>query len=293
MNEYVKLKSIYETNLSEVALMQSKTNPTHLVIFKRNLMDYASSTPLDEYKILRKLNHPNIVKPLDYVPNEKIIILQYIKGKDLIDLITECGNKNEKLDEEDIHRYFVQIISALEHCHNNGYVHRDIKLENIMINNNNNAILVDFGFAIEITALKNSTTTNMDACGTIEYVSPEIINSIRLKTDNYKNDPKPSDIWALGVVLFALFTFKMPFEGKKGHIIFEKVLNDKLDLSAFTDENLKYLLKGMLHKDPSKRFTTNQIKKSKWYNKYNKKNQIGRSSSLSYLSNAFKNFLSY
>ena len=109
---------------------------------------------------------------------------------------------NRKLDERDVKRFYKELVEGINYCHEKNIVHRDIKMENILIDDNKNVKIIDFGFSIISEPDKKLNIF----CGTPSYMAPEIVSKI-----NYKGTP--ADIWALGILLFALLTGTFPFRG--------------------------------------------------------------------------------
>lgn len=158
-----------------------------------------------ESQAAASLSHPNIVSIYD-VGMERIddhdvyyIVMEYIKGKTLKDLIKE----KRKLSVEETIDYSIQIAEALEHAHKNHIVHRDIKPHNIMITEDGRVKVTDFGIARAATF---STVTNTSTVvGSVHYFSPE-------QARGRYTDEK-SDIYSLGIVMYEMITGKVPFEG--------------------------------------------------------------------------------
>jgi serine/threonine protein kinase len=156
---------------------------------------------LDEAKKMVKVKHPNIIQVMDLIDAGDIvaIVMEYIEGLTLKDLIDDKG----KLSNYEIDSIFLQILIALQHVHEAGYVHRDIKPSNFMITKNGDIKLADFGIAKD----KNSTvfTETGIQMGTPMYMSPEQIKS-------FKDVDLRSDIYSLGIVLYEMVYGSFPFD---------------------------------------------------------------------------------
>ena len=108
------------------------------------------------------------------------------------------------MKEEEAWDIFKAILNVIDYCHNQNIVHRDIKMENILVDPNTHQIkIIDFGFSLKLSSLSNVVT---NYCGTPAYMSPEIVKKI-------PHQPHYSDIWALGILLFVMLTGKFPFRG--------------------------------------------------------------------------------
>jgi len=146
--------------------------------------------------------HVNIVKLLDLFENSDhyYIVLEYMAGKDLFDYIQK---RNFVLNEDRVKQIGIQIIQAVRYLHEFGIVHRDLKLENIMMSDTSNLAkpkIVDFGLAKII----GPSETADEPFGTLGYVAPEV-----LKKKPYTFS---CDVWSIGCILYALLSGSLPFD---------------------------------------------------------------------------------
>jgi serine/threonine-protein kinase HSL1 (negative regulator of Swe1 kinase) len=128
----------------------------------------------------------------------RYLVLEYVEGGELFDYVSTHG----PLPEEEAVRLFRQIISGLAYCHRFNICHRDLKPENILLDGNHNIKLADFGMA----ALQPAGHWLNTSCGSPHYAAPEIIYGRRYRGDR-------ADIWSCGIILFALLTGFLPFDG--------------------------------------------------------------------------------
>ena len=249
---------------------------------------------LYETDLMKKLNHPNITKILEMFEDEKyfMIIMEYINGGNLFSFV----KKRRKLSEKTAKFLFRQIIQGIKYIHEQNIVHRDIKLENLLIDLNNNVKICDFGIGRKI---ENKNQLLHDQCGTLMYMAPEILLSSKEK--GY--EPFPVDIWSSGISLYIMLSGTLPFnyKNKKNEDDEEEEENEeeeesfsekskskkneednfKLQYSIVYKEPKKIekisdeardLLKGLLNKDPKKRLTCEQILNHPWLNNCKEKN---------------------
>jgi len=228
---------------------------------------------LYETNLMRKLNHPNITKILETFEDDKyiLIIMEYINGGNLFSFV----KKRRKLSEKISKFLFRQIILGIQHIHSKKIVHRDIKLENILIDLNNRIKICDFGIGI---MLDSEEELIHEQCGTPMYMAPEII--LNSKKEGYKG--YPVDIWSAGIALYIMLSGTLPFLYKNNKSE-KNEIDNSVSLSNNNNYQLQYsiinkspkkikkispeardLLKGLLNKDPSKRLTIDEILNHPW-----------------------------
>lgn len=241
---------------------QNTSEPLALKISKKN------SPYENEKKILSSLNHKGIVKLFDSFQegSKQILVLEY--GKDLYDHVMENGNFSEK----DAKKQFKPIFEAVNYLHKNKIIHRDIKLENIILTEKQELKLIDFDLAYQNkpdNSINNNNNnisnknvnTPLNPCGTFQYVAPEI-----LKNADYD---KEIDIWALGITLYAAVIGMFPFESEDLYTYTFSALTQNPDFD-FDDIKVSNdfidLIKKMLEKNPAKRITINECLNHPWFN---------------------------
>ncbi|VDM14473.1 unnamed protein product [Wuchereria bancrofti] len=154
-----------------------------------------------EIRIMSALNHPNIIQIFEVFENRDkiILVMEYASGGELYDYVSTFGS----LPEPEARRIFRQITSAILYCHKHKVAHRDLKLENILLDANNNAKIADFGLS---NYFSDKTLLNT-FCGSPLYASPEIINGTPYRGPEV-------DCWSLGILLYTLVYGSMPFDGR-------------------------------------------------------------------------------
>ena len=154
--------------------------------------------PPPKIDFLDTLRHPNMVRMFDTIirPEETLIIMELIDGGDMFDYLERTG----ALPEAACRRFWRQLLSAVEFLHSNNIVHRDCKLDNLVLDSEHNLKLIDFGFACSFTEGEQFHVF----CGSPDYAAPELVASVPY------NGPDV-DIWACGVILYLLATSYLPF----------------------------------------------------------------------------------
>lgn len=233
------------------------------IINKQGVLDADANLEIikSEIAIHSRIEHPFIVKLHSFSEDEInfYMIMDYISQGNLFKVI-----KNSKgLNEDFAFKYFIQICSAIQFLHRNGYVHRDIKPENILIGEDFNSKLCDFGWCVDVTQSERKTF-----CGTFEYMAPEIVNE-----QNYNYS---IDVWSLGVLLFEMTHGYSPFVGTKGKAknmndIFSNINQRNFEIKAKISEECKDLIQKLLTIDSNKRIKINEIFEHPWVQKFESK----------------------
>ena len=212
----------------------------------------------NEIFILQQLNNENdnIMKLYDVINTNRYLylILEYIDGISLLEFIQR--DKKRRIEENICKDIFYQIVKAILYCQKKNICHRDIKLENILIINNNIIKLIDFGFAVKC---KRNEYQDF-YCGTLYYMPPEIVNK-------QKYIPFYSDIWSLGVLLYTMLFGNFPFKSKKESELFELINKAKLDFpdDIEVSEEVKNLLFKIIVIKPTKRISLEDILNDPWF----------------------------
>ena len=206
-----------------------------------------------EISILKEISHPNIIKFIEKIySNSKIyLILEYAKG---ITLKSYMKNQpNQKLNEFKAKKIFIQLIFALSYLHNNKICHRDIKLDNIIIDDKLNIKIIDLGLGVHFQENKKLNFF----CGTPFFMAPEIF-----KKEFYYG---PSvDIWSAGIVLYILLCGKLPFKSNNEKNLKQIICNGYINFPNYLSFSVKDLIQKMLCVNPLNRINCNQILKHLW-----------------------------
>ena len=254
---YKIIKLLGEGSFGKAYLGVSDKDGSNCVIKQipvEGLSDQEKRETFNEASILKKLDHQNIIKFkevfLSRKPTQSLnIVTEFADGGDLSQKIEAQKKLKEHFPETQILDYFTQICLALQHMHKKKIIHRDLKSGNVFLMKSGLVKLGDFGIS---KGFKNTWEKAKTMVGTPYYLSPEIINS--------KPYDAKSDIWALGVLLYELMTFKMPFEANSLPMLSLKISKGKYPNppSVYSNE-LKDILKRCLTLDPEQRPNIDQL----------------------------------
>ena len=204
----------------------------------------------NEIKYLKLLNHPNIIKIYEVIENDSsfFIVMEYATGGELFNYIV----LKEKLDEKETSFFFYQIIQGVRKIHEKKICHRDIKPENLLLAKNNIIKIIDFGLSSEYEEVLSTP------CGSPCYASPEMI-----KGQKYKG--LSIDLWACGVILFAMLFGYLPFDDKDNNILFKKILDCEIDYPEENEIDIGKdaidLINKILNPEPEKRIGLDEVEK--------------------------------
>ena len=255
LNIYHKVKLLGKGTFGEVYLV--KHNITGIiramkVIDKNNVElqgeELSDEEILNEINILKKIDHPNIMKIFEFYKTSTTyyLILEFCEGGNLYDFVYE-----NHLSEFQVIYIMFQIFSAMNYCHKMKILHRDLKPDNILIKKNQDGLcrvkICDFG----TSSIFKKGEKQKEIIGTLCYMAPEVLN------EEYN---QKCDLWSCGVIMYILLTGKRPFFGRDDDQIIEKILFDKYnsDLLKKYNKYTKDLLSKLLEKDPEKRISAEE-----------------------------------
>ncbi|KAG2648653.1 CBL-interacting protein kinase 26-like [Panicum virgatum] len=209
-----------------------------------------------EISIMRLVRHPSVLQLFEVMASKSKIyfVLEYAKGGELFNKISKG-----KFSEDVARRYFHQLISAVEYCHSQGVYHRDLKPENLLLDDNENLKVSDFGLSALAESKRHDGLLHT-TCGTPAYVAPEVLS--RRGYDGSK-----ADIWSCGVILFVLVAGYLPFHDPNLIEMYRKISKAEYRCPRPFSTELKGLVFRMLEPDPSTRISISRIKRSTWYRK--------------------------
>lgn len=221
----------------KVPLAEMESDPVLIERFRR------------EEEIGQTLDHPGVVKTFNSEErSRRYMVIEWVDGQ----LLRTILNQEKKLPVERAVNITLRICDALDYMHKHGIVHRDLKPENVMVDENDQIKLIDFGIAMKEDA-RRLTFVNVSAMlGTPDYISPEQVKGGR--------GDQRSDIYALGIMLYEMLTGRVPFVGPNPlAVINERVLNEPKPPRELNEEispELEEILYRALEREPRHRYAT-------------------------------------
>ena len=208
-----------------------------------------------EFDMLAKFNHPNVILVAEIFEssNSFYSVMEYCEGGELFNYIV----KNQRLNEDEAAFFYYQLINGLEYIHSLGIVHRDLKPENLLLTNEHILKIIDFGLSNYFKSQPDQELL-ITPCGSPCYASPEMVAG--KKYNGFK-----IDIWATGIILYAMLCGYLPFEDKNNDDLFKKILECKVKYPSYVGEKSKDLIKKILVNDPEKRITIPEIKRHPFF----------------------------
>ncbi|KAF2706541.1 serine/threonine protein kinase-like protein Kin1 [Pleomassaria siparia CBS 279.74] len=207
-----------------------------------------------EAAIVSLLNHPYICGMRDVVRTNYhwYMLFEYVNGGQMLDYIISHG----RLKEKQARKFARQIASALDYCHRNSIVHRDLKIENILISKTGDIKIIDFGLS-NLFSPRNLLKT---FCGSLYFAAPELLQA--------KQYTGPEvDVWSFGIVLYVLVCGKVPFDDQSMPQLHAKIKKGHVDYPPWLSAECRNLIHRMLQTDPAQRLTLGEIMNHPWLTK--------------------------
>ena len=203
-----------------------------------------------EIQILKKLDHENIVKLYETIDTSRqlYLVMELIKGKSMLNYIKNKHGK--RMDESEGIRVFKQVLDGIRFCHQQNIVHRDIKMENVLLDDRLNVKIIDFGFSTWSPPLQKLKIF----CGTPSYMAPEIVN----KKEYYG---PPADMWSLGVLLYAMLCGSFPFKGVTELELYRNISKGLFSVPTYVSGLARNLICKLLNVNPQRRPSADDIAK--------------------------------
>ncbi|RCV27443.1 hypothetical protein SETIT_5G325500v2 [Setaria italica] len=209
-----------------------------------------------EIAVLRRVRHPNIVHLFEVMATKTKIyfVMELVRGGELFSRVSKG-----RLREDTARRYFQQLVSAVAFCHARGVFHRDLKPENLLVGEDGNLKVSDFGLSAVADQFRPDGLLHT-FCGTPAYVAPEVLG--RRGYDGAK-----ADVWSCGVILFVLMAGYLPFHDKNLMAMYKKIYKGEFRCARWFSKDLTSLLMRILDTNPNTRITLPEIMESRWFKK--------------------------
>ncbi|KAF8409066.1 hypothetical protein HHK36_005138 [Tetracentron sinense] len=209
-----------------------------------------------EISVMHLVRHPNVVQLFEVMASKSKIYfaMEYVKGGELFNKVAKG-----KLKEDVARKYFQQLVSAIDFCHSRGVYHRDLKPENLLLDENGNLKVSDFGLSALLESRRQDGLLHT-TCGTPAYVAPEVINK-----KGY--DGAKADIWSCGVVLFVLMAGYLPFQDTNLMEMYRKISKGEFRCPQWFSSEVRKLLLKIIDPNPSTRITLAKLKENPWFKK--------------------------
>lgn len=250
VGNYTLGKVIGEGAYGKVRLGTHRITSTRVAI--KQIPKAMSASLTREIHHHRQLHHPHVTQMYEVIATESHIwiVTELCCGGELFDYLAEKG----RLSERESSIIFGQLALAVAYLHEKGIVHRDLKLENVLLDERCRVKLGDFGFTREYDRGVYMETF----CGTTGYAAPEMLQGKRYLGPEV-------DVWSMGVILYCLLTGTLPFDDDDEAIMKEKVIKGKYEDPEWLSTDARDLVRSILEVDPAKRLTIPQILASPWF----------------------------
>ncbi|TKS68131.1 Maternal embryonic leucine zipper kinase [Collichthys lucidus] len=258
-DELYKYYEVYETigsgGFAKVKLGRHLLTGQKVAIKIMNKKDLGDDLPRVKLEIeaMKSLSHQHVCRLYHVIETSTQIfmVLEYCIGGELFDYIIA----KDRLSEEETRVFFRQIVSALAYVHSQGYAHRDLKPENLLIDEDHNLKLIDFGLCAKPKGGLGYEL--MTCCGSPAYAAPELIQGKAYIGSE-------ADVWSMGVLLFALLCGYLPFDDDNCMVLYRKIARGKYDNPRWLSPGSILLLNQMMQVDPKRRLTVRQLLDHPW-----------------------------
>ncbi|CAI0423902.1 unnamed protein product [Linum tenue] len=243
----------YARNLQTGATVAIKIIDKERVLRASGMMEQIKR----EISVMKMIRHPNVVELYEVLATKTKIyfVMEYVKGGELFDKVAKG-----KLNEDDARKYFRQLISAVDYCHSRGVSHRDLKPENLLLDEDGNLKVSDFGLSA-LAESKRQDGLLHTTCGTPAYVAPEVIMK-----KGY--DGSKADIWSCGVILYVLLAGYLPFHDSNIMELYRKIAKGEFKkFPSWVTSEVRKLLSKILDPNPNTRIPIAKIMKNSWFRK--------------------------
>ncbi|NP_001242199.1 CBL-interacting serine/threonine-protein kinase 1-like [Glycine max] len=228
------------------------------IIDKNTIVDInITNQIIREIATLKLLRHPNVVRLYEVLASKTKIymVLEYVNGGELFDIIASKG----KHIEGEGRKLFQQLIDGVSYCHTKGVFHRDLKLENVLVDNKGNIKITDFGLSALPQHLREDGLLHT-TCGSPNYVAPEVLA-------NKGYDGATSDTWSCGVILYVILPGHLPFDDRNLVVLYQKIFKGDVQIPKWLTPGARNMIRRILDPNPETRITMAGIKEDPWFKK--------------------------
>ncbi|CAJ0965668.1 unnamed protein product [Ranitomeya imitator] len=206
-----------------------------------------------EIEAMKNLSHQHVCRLYHVIetPKKIFMVLEYCPGGELFDYIIA----KDRLSEDEARVFFRQIVSAVAYIHSQGYAHRDLKPENLLIDEDQNLKLIDFGLCARPKGGMDYHL--MTCCGSPAYAAPELVQGKAYIGSE-------ADIWSMGVLMYALMCGFLPFDDDNVMLLYKKIMRGKYEIPKWLSPGSVLLLSQMLQVDPKKRISVKHLLRHPW-----------------------------
>ena len=256
IGDYIVKNTIGKGTFSRVKLGINRYTGEKVAIKILNKLKIVECEDLEriirEMKMLSELDNENVIKVYQIYEddNNYLIIMEYCEGGELFNYIV----KKQRLSENETAFFYYQIIKGIEYIHSKGIAHRDLKPENLLLDKDKKIKIIDFGLSNYFDGVEKLETP----CGSPCYASPEMVGG-------HKYNGFFIDVWATGIILFAMLCGYLPFEDENNDVLFKQILEGKIDYPEYLSDLSKDLLNKIIETNPEKRIKIEDIKKHPFY----------------------------
>ncbi|KAJ9181733.1 hypothetical protein P3X46_005797 [Hevea brasiliensis] len=259
LGKYELGRTLGEGNFGKVKLAKNieSGQPFAVKILEKNRIIHLNITDQIKREIatLKLLKHPNVVRLYEVLASKSKIymVLEYVNGGELFDRIASKG----KLSEAQGRKLFQQLIDGVSYCHSKGVFHRDLKLENVLVDAKGNIKISDFGLSALPQHFRDDGLLHT-TCGSPNYVAPEILS-------NRGYDGATSDIWSCGVILYVILTGYLPFDDRNIAVLYQKIFKGDAQIPKWLSPGAQNMIRRILDPNPVTRITVAGIKADEWF----------------------------
>ena len=263
---YEVLEKIGSGGFSTVARARDRRAGTEVAIKVVDKTKYASGDLSfeREVEVLRGIRHENVVELYGtYVTERNVfMVCELVRGGELLERVARAGS----FTEDEARNVITQVLRAVAHMHSHNVVHRDLKLENILLSDDGDAPkvkLIDFGLA----RFREASAPLRTICGSPLYIAPEILE-LETSANDDESYTTACDMWSVGVILFALLSGYSPFDHEDEAQLYQNIRNGIYHLEPgvwdFISNPAKSLVAGLLETDPRERLSAEQALAHEW-----------------------------